>query len=140
MACAPHISGAIFEDEKRFDLVVRLDSTYRKDIEQVRQLPIATHDGTLIPISEVAHIDYQLGAAQISRDDGRRRIVVGANVRGRDVESTIEEISNLLRQRLVLPAGYYYTFGGQFENLQAAKARLSVAVPVALLPLTRQRY
>lgn len=132
-AFAGTAAGAIFEDEKRFDLVVRLDSTYRKDIEQVRQLPIATHDGTLIPISEVAHIDYQLGAAQISRDDGRRRIVVGANVRGRDVESTIEEISNLLRQRLVLPAGYYYTFGGQFENLQAAKARLSVAVPVALL-------
>ena len=132
-AFAGTAAGAIFEDEKRFDLVVRLDSAYRKDIEQVRQLPIATHDGTLIPISEVAHIDYQLGAAQISRDDGRRRIVVGANVRGRDVESTIGEISSLLRQKLVLPAGYYYTFGGQFENLQAAKARLSVAVPVALL-------
>ena len=132
-AFAGTAAGAIFEDEKRFDLVVRLDSTYRKDLEQVRQLPIATHDGSLIPLSELAHIDYQLGAAQISRDDGRRRIVVGANVRGRDVESTIEEIAQLLRQKLVLPAGYYYTFGGQFENLQAAKARLSVAVPVALV-------
>lgn len=125
--------GAIFEDEKRYDLVVRLDSAYRKDLADVRQLPIATPDGTLIPISEVAEIDYKLGAAQISRDDGRRRIVVGANVRGRDVESTIKEISELLRQKLVLPEGYYYTFGGQFENLQAAKARLSLAVPVALM-------
>lgn len=131
-AFAGTATGVIFEDERRFDLVVRLDSTYRRDIEDIRRLPVARSGGRLIPLSELAQVEYQLGAAQISRDDGRRRIVVGANVRGRDVESAIEDISRRLETSLELPAGYYYTFGGQFENLQAAKARLSVAVPVAL--------
>lgn len=126
-------AGAIFEDERRYELVVRLDATSRNDISDVQQLPVAKPDGSLVPLGEVAQVSYQPGAAQISRDDGRRRIVVSANVRGRDVESAIEDVQRVLAEKLQLPAGYYYTFGGQFENLQAAKARLSVAVPVALL-------
>ncbi len=126
-------AGAIFEDERRFDLVVRLAADHRADIEDVRQLPIATPNGQLIPLSEVADVDYRPGAAQISRDDGRRRIVVSANVRGRDVESAITDVQAVLKEKLKLPSGYYYTFGGQFENLKAAKERLSIAVPVALL-------
>ncbi|MCC6727458.1 MAG: efflux RND transporter permease subunit [Saprospiraceae bacterium] len=132
-AFAGTAAGAIFEDERRFDLVVRLASDHRADIEDVRQLPIATADGQLIPLSEVAEVSYQPGPAQISRDDGRRRIVVSANVRGRDVESAIKDMQAALGQKLKLPSGYYYTFGGQFENLEAAKKRLSIAVPVALL-------
>ncbi len=132
-AFAGTVAGAIFEDERRFDLVVRLAADHRADIEDVRQLPIATPTGQLIPLSEVADVDYRPGAAQISRDDGRRRIVVSANVRGRDVESAIADVQAVLSEKLKLPSGYYYTFGGQFENLKAAKARLSIAVPVALL-------
>ncbi|MBI1226461.1 MAG: CusA/CzcA family heavy metal efflux RND transporter [Bacteroidetes bacterium] len=132
-AFAGTAAGAIFEDERRFDLVVRLAADHRADIEDVRQLPIATPTGQLIPLSEVADVDYRAGAAQISRDDGRRRIVVSANVRGRDVESAITDVQAVLSKKLKLPSGYYYTFGGQFENLKAAKARLSIAVPVALL-------
>jgi cobalt-zinc-cadmium resistance protein CzcA len=132
-AFAGTAAGAIFEDERRFDLVVRLAADHRADIEDVRQLPIATPTGQLIPLSEVADVDYRPGAAQISRDDGRRRIVVSANVRGRDVESAIADVQAVLKEKLKLPSGYYYTFGGQFENLKAAKARLSIAVPVALL-------
>jgi cobalt-zinc-cadmium resistance protein CzcA len=131
-AFAGSAAGAIFEDERRFDLVLRLDSAHRTDIEDVRRLPIATHSGQLIPLSEVAEVSFQPGAAQISRDDGRRRIVVSANVRGRDVQSAITDVQQVLGEKLRLPAGYYYTFGGQFENLEAAKARLSIAVPVAL--------
>ncbi|MEZ4962501.1 MAG: CusA/CzcA family heavy metal efflux RND transporter [Saprospiraceae bacterium] len=132
-AFAGTAAGAIFEDERRFDLVVRLASDHRADIEDVRQLPIATPTGQLIPLSEVADVSYRPGAAQISRDDGRRRIVVSANVRGRDVESAIRDVQAVLGEKLKLPTGYYYTFGGQFENLEAAKTRLSIAVPVALL-------
>jgi cobalt-zinc-cadmium resistance protein CzcA len=132
-AFAGTAAGAIFEDERRFDLVVRLAADHRADIEDVRQLPIATPTGQLIPLSEVADVDYRPGAAQISRDDGRRRIVVSANVRGRDVESAIADVQAVLSEKLKLPSGYYYTFGGQFENLKAAKERLSIAVPVALM-------
>ncbi|MEY3051810.1 MAG: hypothetical protein RLY31_1595 [Bacteroidota bacterium] len=132
-AFAGEVAGAVFQDERRFDLVVRLDAAYRNDIGHVRRLPVRTAAGVLVPLEELATVAFVTGAAQISRDDGRRRIVVSANVRGRDVESVIDEIRVAMERGLRLPAGYYYVFGGQFENLQAAKARLSVAVPAALL-------
>ncbi len=132
-AFAGTTAGVIFEDERRFDLVLRLANEHRAGIEDVRGLPIRTPAGSLIPLSEVAEVSYQPGPAQISRDDGRRRIFVSANVRGRDVESVIHDMEDILREKLKLPSGYYYTFGGQFEHLKAAKARLSIAVPVALL-------
>lgn len=125
-------AGVVYEEARRFDLVLRLDDQNRSDLEDVRQLPITTPNGELIPLSEVADVDYRLGAAQISRDNAQRRIVVGANVRGRDVESAFLEVQAKLDAELKLPAGYFTTYGGQFENLQAAKARLSIAVPVAL--------
>ena len=132
-AFAGAAASVVFENERRFDLVVRFDTTFRSDISNVRDLPLVTSNGTLIPLSEVADVDIQPGAAQISRDDGQRRIVVSANVRGRDIESAIQEIETVIDRDLKLPAGYAVAYGGQFENLQAAKARLSVAVPVALL-------
>lgn len=125
-------AGVVYEDARRFDLVLRLDDQNRSDLEDVRQLPITTPSGALIPLSEVADVDYRLGAAQISRDNAQRRIVIGANVRGRDVESAFLEVQTKLESKLKLPSGYFITYGGQFENLQAAKARLSIAVPVAL--------
>ena len=131
-AFAGAAAGVVFEDEKRFDLVVRLDTTRRRDLTDVQNLPIATPNGQLIPLSEVAAVAYQPGAAQISRDNAQRRIVVSANVRERDVESVIAEVQNRLEASLKLPVGYTLKYGGQFENLEAAKARLSIAVPVAL--------
>ncbi len=132
-AFAGAAASVVFENERRFDLVVRFDPAFRSDISNVRDLPLVTSNGALIPLSEVADVDILPGAAQISRDDGQRRIVVSANVRGRDIESAIQEIEAVIDRQLKLPAGYAVAYGGQFENLQAAKARLSVAVPVALL-------
>lgn len=125
-------TGVVFEDERRFDLVVRLASDYRGDLDDLKNLPVSAPSGNLIPLKEVADISYAPGAAQISRDDGRRRIVIGANVRGQDVASVIREIQQVLDTRLKLPPGYRIAYGGQFENLEAAKSRLSIAVPIAL--------
>lgn len=126
-------AGVIFENERRFDLVVRLDTAFRKNVEDVNNLTIPTPGGSQIPLSQVANVSYQLGAAQISREAGKRRIVIGFNVAGRDVQSVVGEIRQRLARQVKLPVGYYFTFGGQFENLQEANKRLMVAVPVSLL-------
>nr|WP_314495844.1 CusA/CzcA family heavy metal efflux RND transporter [uncultured Chryseobacterium sp.] len=126
-------AGQIFENERRFDLVVRLDSLYRTDIDDVSNLMIATDSGNQIPLSQVADVNYKLGPAQISRDEGKRRIVIGFNVKGRDVKSVVEDIQAQLEQKVRLPPGYYFTYGGQFENLQAASKRLMIAVPASLI-------
>lgn len=133
-AFAGSVAGTVFNEGRRFDLVLRLDNAgpNNRDLTDVQHLPIETMDGTFVPLNEVATVEYRLGAAQISRDNAQRRIVVGANVRGRDVESAIMDIQVILAKKLKLPPGYVVTYGGQFENLQAAKARLSVAVPLAL--------
>lgn len=132
-AFAGKTAGVVFENERRFDLVVRLDNAYRNSIEDVSNMMIPTSSGTQIPLSQVASIAYKLGPAQISREAGKRRIVIGFNVAGRDVQSVVEEIQQKLNTQIKLPAGYYFTYGGQFENLQKASNRLMVAVPVSLL-------
>lgn len=125
-------AGVVYENERRFDLVVRLDSTHRNNIEDVSHLYVPASNGTQIPLSQVAEIKMELGPAQISREDGKRRIVIGFNVQGRDVESVVEDIERQLVKNVKLPEGYYYTYGGTFENLRAASARLMIAVPIAL--------
>lgn len=132
-AFAGKSAGQVFENERRFDLVVRLDSTYRTDIDDVSNLMIPTVTGNQIPLSQVANIAYKSGPAQISREMGKRRIVIGFNVSGRDVQSVVEEIQQKLNNQIKLPLGYYFTYGGQFENLQKATQRLMIAVPVSLL-------
>lgn len=131
-AFAGKTAGQVFENERRFDLVVRLDSLHRTDIDDIRNLMIPTNTGFQIPLSQVANIDYKLGASQISREEGKRRIVIGFNVKERDVQSVVEDIQQKLDKEVKLPSGYYYTYGGQFENLQAASKRLMIAVPVSL--------
>lgn len=133
MSFAGKAAGSVFEGEKRFDLVVRLDKTKRKDIENLKQLYIDLPAGGKIPLSELATIAYETGAAKISRDDTRRRIVVGVNVRGRDLQSVVADVQGLIEQHVKLPVGYSITYGGQFENLESAKSRLLVAVPMALI-------
>jgi len=125
-------AGVIFEGEKRFDVVIRLSDAYRKDISNLMNLFVDLPNGAQVPLKEVAHISYQPGPMQISRDNTYRRIYVGVNVRGRDVESMIEEIQGKMDTELDLPAGYYITYGGSFENLKRAKERLTIVVPLAL--------
>lgn len=125
-------AGVVFENERRFDLVVRVDSAHRSSLEDVSRLYIPSKDGKQIPLSQVADIKMELGPAQVSREDGKRRIVIGFNVKGRDVASVVKDIQAQLDERVKLPEGYYFTYGGTFENLQAASKRLMIAVPVAL--------
>ena len=132
-AFAGEVAGVVFEGEKRFDMVVRLEKELRTDIDDIRNLSVPTPDGAQIPLSQLAQIDFKAGPMQISRDDGRRRITLGLNVRNRDVQSVVKEISATLDKGLQLPPGYYVTYGGQFENLIEANKRLAIAVPVALL-------
>ncbi|NLP58106.1 CusA/CzcA family heavy metal efflux RND transporter [Lutibacter sp. B1] len=133
MAFAGHTLGNVFEGEKRFDLVVRLQSDYRKNIENLRNLYVDTPNGDKIPLHELASIDYTKGPAKISRDDTKRRIVIGINVRNRDMQSVVTDVQNIIDTQVKLPVGYTVTYGGQFENLNSAKARLKIAVPIALL-------
>ncbi len=132
-AFAGETAGVVFENERKFDLVVRLDSASRASIDDVSNLFVSTPDGTQIPLSQVATISFKEGPAQISREEGKRRIVVGFNVKDRDVSGVVEEIEHKLDAAKLLPTGYYYTYGGTFENLQEASGRLKIAVPVALV-------
>jgi len=125
-------AGKIYEDSKRFDVVVRMDAANRADITDVSNLFIPLPNGQQVPLSQVASVTFEQGPVQVSREDGKRRITVGLNVRGRDIKSVVEEIQQKLDKDLKLPAGYYVTYGGQFENLIEATKRLSVALPIAL--------
>lgn len=126
-------AGVVFENERRFDLVVRLEPNARKDMEDIQNLFIPLPNGTQIPLKEVAQIQKERGPAQISRENTRRRITIGINARGRDVESLITEINERLGKELTLPPGYSIEYGGAFENLKSAKKRLGIVVPIALL-------
>jgi len=126
-------TGVVFEGEKRFDLVVRLQESQRQNINDLRNLRIDTPNAGKIPLAEVADISFDKGPAKISRDQSKRRIVVGVNVRNRDLESVVTDIQDILDDNLDLPVGYTMTYGGQFENLESAKARLKIAVPIALV-------
>jgi len=133
MGFAGKVVGSVFEGERQFDMAVRLDAENRQDISNLKNLYVDIPNGGKIPMSELADITYQKGAAKISRDDTKRRIVVGINVRNRDLQSVVDDVQLLIDDNITLPPGYIITYGGQFENLQNAKARLMVAVPIALL-------
>jgi heavy metal efflux system protein len=126
-------AGVVFDKEKRFGLVVRLDKDYRQSLDDVKNLSVALADGHQIPFDQVADISIKSGPAQVSRENTKRRITIGFNVRNRDVKSVINDVTALLDQKLQLPTGYFISYGGQFKNLEAAQKRLSIAVPVALL-------
>jgi len=132
-AFAGSSAGVVFDEEKRFDLVVRLDKANRRDISDVKNLSIALPDGRLISLDQLASVEIKTGPAQVSRENTKRRLTIGFNVRGRDVQSVVKDAQSKLDANLTLPVGYYTTFGGQFENLIAARERLAIAVPVALL-------
>lgn len=132
-AFAGQTTGQIFEDEKRFDMVVRLHENAKKNIDDIRNLLIPTENGLQIPLGQLASVDIKNGVNQIQREDAKRRIVVGFNVKGRDVQSIVNELQQKVSKRIKLPVGYYITYGGAFENLIQAKNRLMIAVPISLL-------
>lgn len=132
-AFAGESAGMIYENERRFDLVVRLNQQSRQELADVQNLLIATPMGTQIPLYQLATVEIKEGPNQIQREDAKRRIVVGFNVRGKDVQTVVTELSKKVDEQLKLPSGYYITYGGQFENLVEAKKRLSIALPIALL-------
>ncbi|WP_108424454.1 CusA/CzcA family heavy metal efflux RND transporter [Flagellimonas amoyensis] len=125
-------AGVIFEGEKRFDLVVRLEQDNRRGIEDIQNLFVNLPNGTQVPLKEVAEISYEPGPMQISRDDTNRRTYVGINIRNRDVKSVVRDIQQKLDAEFELPAGYYIRYGGAFENLERATDRLRTVVPIAL--------
>jgi cobalt-zinc-cadmium resistance protein CzcA len=130
---AGEAAGLVFEGEKRFDLVVRLEQGERESLEDIKNVYVAAPSGQQIPLEQLASIEFKEGPNQIQRDDAKRRITVGFNVRGRDVEGIVKEIQEKIDGQVEFEPGYYPTYGGTFENLQAANLRLSIAVPVALL-------
>ncbi|WP_113653156.1 CusA/CzcA family heavy metal efflux RND transporter [Pedobacter namyangjuensis] len=132
-AFAGQSTGLVFEGEKRFDLVVRLQNDKRKSIADVQNLLIPAPNGNEIPLSQLADVSLVNSPSQIQREDTKRRILVGFNVSGRDVESIVTELQEKVKSGMRLPTGYTITYGGSFENLNEAKSRLMVAVPVSLM-------
>ena len=125
-------AGIVYEGEQRFNVVVRLEDETSRDIETIKSLLVPAPNGAQVPLSQLADIQLVEGPAQISREDTRRRIGVELNVRGRDIGSFVEEAQAKIEQQVKLPPGYYVTWGGTFENLQRASARLMIVVPLAL--------
>jgi heavy metal efflux system protein len=126
-------AGVVFDEEKRFGLVVRLDKDYRQNLDDIKYLTVALPDGHQIPFAEIANIAVKSGPAQVSRENTKRRITIGFNVRGRDVQSVIDDVSSAIDSKIQMPTGYYVSYGGQFKNLEAAQKRLAIAVPIALM-------
>lgn len=132
MAFAGQSAGIVYENERRFDLVVRLEHGQRQNINDLSRLFVVTPSGEQVPLSQIADVELKVGPNQIQRDDTKRRITIGFNVRGRDVESIVNELKAKIDQKIKFAPAYYPTFGGTFKNLQEARARLYIAVPVAM--------
>jgi len=126
-------AGLIFNGDRRFELVVRLSEALRSDLNVLQRLPVLLRDGSYVPLSEIASLEIADAPAQISRENGKRRVVISANVRGRDLGSFVTEVQQQITDGVSLPAGYWLDYGGTFEQLQSASARLAVVVPVTLL-------
>lgn len=139
-AFAGEVAGTVFENERRYDLVIRMKNEVRTDLRDVQQLLIPTASGLQVPLYQLAKVEIKEGPNQVQREDARRRIIVGFNVRGRDVESIVNELNGKVKAELRLPSGYSIKYGGQFENLKEAEKRLMVAVPAALLLILTLLY
>ena len=139
-AFAGQSTGSVFEGEKKFDLVVRLDGEQRKNVDDVNNLLISTPSGIEIPLSTVASVELKESVNQIQRENAQRRIIVGFNVRNRDIQSTVEDLQKVVEKDFKLPSGYSISYGGTFENLQQAKSRLMIAVPISLLLILLMLY
>ncbi|MET3114748.1 cobalt-zinc-cadmium resistance protein CzcA [Pedobacter sp. CG_S7] len=137
---AGEVAGQVYEAEKRFDLVVRLEKQSRESIDDIKNLSVTAPNGNHVPLNQLADISFEVGPNQIQRDDAKRRIIVGFNVRGRDVESIVNEMQEKIDQQIKFEPGYSISYGGTFENLNKATARLGIAVPAALLLILTLLY
>lgn len=126
-------AGVVYDGENRFALVVRFDKDFRQSLDDVKNISVALSNGSQLPLEQIADITIKSGPAQVSRENTKRRITIGFNVRNRDIASVIDDVTAKVNKLVNLPVGYYISYGGQFKNLEAAKNRLAVAVPVALL-------
>jgi cobalt-zinc-cadmium resistance protein CzcA len=126
-------AGMVYEKERRFDLVIRLNQQHRKGIEDIKGLYVTAANGRQIPLGQLASIQLESGLNQIQRDDARRRIAVGFNVRGRDVETIVKEMNEKIKNTMKMEPGYFLKYGGAFKNLEEAKQRLTITLPVVLL-------
>lgn len=126
-------AGLVYQGDRRFELLVRLPEALRQDIEALGSLPFPLMTGGYVPLQEIADIQQSTGPAQISRENGKRRIVVTANVRGRDLGGFVQEVQQAIQQQVDIPSGYWLDYGGTFEQLESATQRLSIVVPVTLL-------
>lgn len=126
-------AGILYEGDRRFELVVRLPEPLRRDIDRLAFLPVPLPNGEYVPLEEVAELNIAPAPAQISRESGKRRVVVTANVRGRDLGSFVDDVKASLSKEVKLPAGYWLDYGGTFEQLESASQRLSLVVPITLL-------
>ncbi len=130
---AGETAGIVYEGEKRFDMVVRLEKENRSTLEDIENLFVTTPNGNQVPVGQLAEVKFEASPNQIQRDDAKRRIIVGFNIRGRDVESIVNEMQAEIKQKVNFSPGYYPTYGGTFKNLQEASKRLSIVVPGSLL-------
>ena len=128
-------AGLIYEGDRRFELIVRLPEALRRDIDRLAFLPVPLPNGDYIPLEEIASLEILPGPAQVSRENGKRRVVVTANVRGRDLGSFVSEVKDRVEGDVEIPPGYWLDFGGTFEQLQSASQRLAVVVPITLLTI-----
>ena len=133
-AFAGRKAGVVYEEDRKFDIVIRYAGKSR-NYPDLNRLFVTNSKGTLVPLSAFSSFEYASGPAMISRENSQRRVTVGFNVRGKDIESVVHDVQNLLEEKLELPNGYYISYGGDFEQLQQAKKRLSVAIPAALLAI-----
>lgn len=133
MSFAGQTTGNVFEGERRFDLTVRLDEKSRSTIEDIRNLLVPTANGIQIPLHQIAEVSFKSTPNQIQRENAKRRIIIGFNVKDKDVQTVVEELQTKVEAEIKLPSGYFTNYGGAFENLNQAKERLSIAVPIALV-------
>ncbi|MDT8364551.1 MAG: efflux RND transporter permease subunit, partial [Nitrosomonas sp.] len=123
---------SLYEGERRFDIVMRFPENFRDSVEKIRNLSLSAHDGARVPLHSIAEIKIVDGPAQVSRESAKRRVVVGANVEGRDLGGFVAEIQERIAQEVELPTGYFFEWGGQFENMESAMETLSIIVPITI--------
>lgn len=133
VAMGGQVAGKYYEGDKRFDIVVRLPDSLRSDVDRLLEFPITLNDGHVIPLSQLATTERINGANQVNRENGKRRVVVTANVRGRDLGSFVGDVQQAINNNVALPAGYWIEYGGTYQKLQSASQRLSIVVPVTLV-------
>lgn len=125
--------GTVFEGEQQYDMTLKWDASYRQDLQDIEKMSVQLPDGRQVLMGSLASVTYDQGPAKISRDDTKRRVVVGINVRNRDLATVVADVQKIVSEKIELPVGYSIEYGGQFKNLQTASRRLAIAVPVALL-------